>query len=204
VTNKSYHHGDLRRALIKQAALVIDTQGIEALTLRGLARDLGVSHGAPNRHFRNKGELLAALATEAYHQVNLATQKAAEASDSEGHGPVRRLNAMGRGFLRWALDNRALFNAINHPDIKRSADDALLASMRAFQLAAREATMAAQKAGRYPEKDPRILALFTNSVPFGAAQLIDHEVFAAEIDHLSREQLIVELMDYVVPILDEP
>ena len=202
MTTKSYHHGDLRRALIEQAALVIDSQGIEALSLRGLARDLGVSHGAPNRHFRNKGELLAALATEAYLQVNRATQEAAEASDSEGHGPVRRLNAMGRGFLRWALDNRALFNAINHPDIKRSADDALLASMRAFQLAAREATMAAQEAGRYPAKDARILALFTNSVPFGAAQLIDHEVFAAEIGHVSREQLIAELIEYVVPITE--
>lgn len=202
MTSKSYHHGDLRRALIEQAAVVIDTQGIEALTLRGLARDLGVSHGAPNRHFRNKRELLAALANDAYLQANHATQQAAEASDAQGHGPIRRLNAMGRGFLRWALDNRALFNAINHPDIKRSADAALLASMRAFQLAAREATIAAQAAGRYPAKDSRILALYTNSVPFGAAQLIDHEVFAAEVGHVAREQLIAELIEYVVPITE--
>lgn len=199
MTSKPYHHGDLRRALIEQAAITIDTQGIEALTLRGLARDLGVSHGAPNRHFRNKGELLAALATEAYLQANAATELAAASCDQAEHDPIQRLNAMGRGFLRWALDNRALFNAINHPDIKRSADKALLASMRAFQLTARNATIAAQGAGRFPGKDPRLVALYTNAVPFGAAQLIDHEVFAAEVGHMDREALIAELMEFVVP-----
>lgn len=194
--SKQYHHGDLRRALIEQAALVIDAQGIEALTLRGLARDLGVSHGAPNRHFRNKPELLAALATEAYRQVNSAT---VDAADAAGQDPLLRLNAMGRGFMRWALDNRALFNALNHPDIKRSADKALLASMRAFQLTVREASIAAQKAGRYPDIDSRVLALYNNSVPFGASQLIDHPVFAAEVNHVPREELIAQLMELVVP-----
>ena len=45
---RSYHHGDLRQALLDRAAEVIQSRGIEALTLRGLARDLKVSHGAPN------------------------------------------------------------------------------------------------------------------------------------------------------------
>lgn len=194
---RTYHHGDLRRALIEQAAVVIESEGIEALTLRGLARDLGVSHGAPNRHFRNKSELLAALASEAYQQANRATTGAAEAA---GEDPVVRLNAMGRGYMQWALSNRALFNALNHPDIKRSADKALLTSMRAFQLTVRDASIAAQAAGRHPDVDARLLALYNNSVPFGAAQLIDHPVFAAEIDHIGQDKLIAALMELVVPI----
>ncbi len=195
--NRQYHHGDLRRALIQQAALVIEVEGIEALTLRGLARDLGVSHGAPNRHFRNKSELLAALATEAYQQANHATIAAADAA---GDDPLVRLNAMGRGYMRWALDNRALFNALNHPDVNRTADTALLASMRAFQLTVRDASIAAQAGGRYPDTDSRVLALYNNSVPFGAALLIQHPVFAAEVSHVPREELIAELMELVVPI----
>lgn len=197
MSTRKYHHGDLRRALIEQAAVVIDDEGIEALTLRRLARDLRVSHGAPNRHFRNKSELLSALANEAYQQANLAAIGAAEAV---GDDPVVRLNAMGRGYMRWALVNRALFNALNHPDIKRSADEALLASMRAFQLTVRDASVAAQAAGRHPEVDARLLALYNNSVPFGAAQLIDHPVFAAEVNHIEREALIAALMELVVPI----
>ncbi len=194
---EQYHHGDLRRALIELAAQVIASDGIEALTLRGLARELGVSHAAPNRHFRNKSELLAALATEGYEQAHRATMAAA---DAVGQDPMLRLNAMGRGYLHWALDNRPLFNAINHPEIKRSADEDLLRSMRNFQLAAREASIAAQAAGRHPGVDEKLLALFNNSVPFGAAQLIDHPVFAAEVDHLSREELVSQLMELVVPI----
>lgn len=201
MTRKQYHHGDLRRALIRRAAAVIESDGIEALTLRGLARDLGVSHGAPNRHFRNKTELLTALAAEAYEQARLATLAAADAA---GDDPVRRLNAMGRGYLNWALDNRALFNALNHPDIKRSADENLLRSMRAFQLAVREASIAAQAAGRYPSVDSKLLALYNNSVPFGAALLIDHPVFAAEVGHLPREELIEQLMELVVPVHPAP
>lgn len=196
MSNTPYHHGDLRRALIDRAADVINERGIEALTLRGLARDLGVSHGAPNHHFKNKQALLAALATEAYEQAHVATLEAAEAA---GDHPLKRLGAMGKGYLRWALSNPSLLNALNHPDIKRSADEALLTSMRTFQLTVREASIAAQKAGRFPDLDPQLVALYNNSVPFGAAQLIDHPVFAAEVDHIDREELIERIMTMVVP-----
>jgi len=176
---------------------VIEERGIEALTLRGLARDLGVSHGAPNRHFKNKGELLTALATEAYEQAGAATVAAIEACSGTA---IEKLNAMGRGYLHWALDNRALFAALNYPDVKRNADEALMKSMRAFQLTVRAVSIAAQKEGRYPHTDEKLLALFNNSVPFGAALLIDHPVFAAEVGHLSRDELIDGLMALVVPV----
>ena len=193
---ETYHHGDLRRAIIDRAADVIDASGVEALSLRSIARDLGVSHGAPNRHFKNKADLLAALATEAYERARAATVAASE--ECKG-GAIAKLRAMGVGYLNWALDQRALFTALNHPDVKRSADSELLKSMRAFQLTVRDASIAAQGEGRYPGVDEKLLALYNNSVPFGAALLIDHPVFAAEIDHLSRDELIEGLMTLVVP-----
>ncbi|MEM7704771.1 MAG: TetR/AcrR family transcriptional regulator [Pseudomonadota bacterium] len=194
---ETYHHGDLRRAVIERAAEIIDDEGVEALSLRSIARDLGVSHSAPNRHFKSKAELLAALATEAYEQARDASIAASEACEGSA---IAKLNAMGRGFLRWALDERALFTALNHPDVKRSADTRLLDSMRAFQLTVRDASIAAQGEGRFPDADPKLLALFNNSVPFGAALLIDHPVFAAETDHLTRDELIEGLMELVVPV----
>ena len=120
---KNYHHGNLAEAVLLRAAEIIDERGIEALSLRGIARDLGVSHSAPNRHFRSKASLLSALALDGWLKVRDATLSAAEETGSSN--PHIRLNAMGRGYMRWALTNRALFRAINHPDVKRYAGDEL-------------------------------------------------------------------------------
>ena len=95
-TRATYHHGDLRQALLDRAAEVIEAQGIEAVTIRGLARDLGVSHAAPNRHFKSRADLLTALAAEGYAALRSATLSAAE---DVGDDPWIRLNAMGRGFF---------------------------------------------------------------------------------------------------------
>lgn len=192
-----YHHGDLRHALIVRAAEVIESEGIEALTLRGLARDLGVSHGAPNRHFKTKADLLAALAAEGYNALKQATLSAAE---EVGTDPWVRLNAMGRGFLRWAFDNPASFRAITHPDVERYAGVELLAAMADFQDTVREAIAAAQVAGRHADVDLGVLALFTNSVPFGAAVLLSQGVFRHYLEIDDRERLIAELTELVVPI----
>ena len=69
-TNKKteYHHGDLRQALVAEAAKVLRSEGLDALTLRDLARKLGVSHTAPYRHFKSRDDLLIAIASESLDQ----------------------------------------------------------------------------------------------------------------------------------------
>ena len=66
-----YHHGDLRAALIARAAEVVVADGVGALSLRELARDLGVSHGAPSRHFPDKQALLDALALDGFERLRV-------------------------------------------------------------------------------------------------------------------------------------
>jgi AcrR family transcriptional regulator len=63
---KRYHHGDLRRELIRQALAEIAERGVAALNLRELARRAGVSHAAPAHHFGDKTGLLTAIATEGF------------------------------------------------------------------------------------------------------------------------------------------
>ena len=55
---RRYHHGDLRSALLRSAECALREKGAAALSLRELARDLGVSHAAPGRHFKDKQALL--------------------------------------------------------------------------------------------------------------------------------------------------
>jgi AcrR family transcriptional regulator len=60
--NRPYHHGDLRRALVDAAARILEREGPSALSLRAVAREAGVSPAAPYHHFKDKGELLDAVA----------------------------------------------------------------------------------------------------------------------------------------------
>lgn len=98
--SSKYHHGDLRSALLREAADVLESSGPEAITLRGLARALGVSHAAPGYHFENREELLVALSTEGFAQLADTLESAlAEADDGD------RIERSGRAYVRFALSN---------------------------------------------------------------------------------------------------
>jgi AcrR family transcriptional regulator len=128
---RSYHHGDLRPALLRAAADVLEKQGLEALTLRDVARRAGVSHNAPYRHFRDRDALLAATAEEGFRAL---------AGALEGKSG----NAMGEAYVRFALANPARFRLMfggrlrlsEHPGLRDAsgrAYDALLQALRARQ-----------------------------------------------------------------------
>ncbi len=197
VSQRGYHHGDLRQALLDRAAEVIQSRGIEALTLRGLARDLNVSHGAPNRHFSCKADLLTAIATEGYAKLMRATLSAA---NNVGDDPWIRLNAMGQGFVHWALNNTAQFNTTMHPDLSLYESAELKQATEAFRLTIKEAVAATQQLGNHQGEDIETLNLFTISVPMGAAMLLTQK--DGLTNFAKREKLVADLIELVVPIRD--
>jgi len=69
MTQSPYHHGNLRQALLEAGEKLLETVGVEALSLRALSRETGVSHTAPYRHFVDKAELLAALAAVGFTRL---------------------------------------------------------------------------------------------------------------------------------------
>lgn len=97
---KTYHHGDLEAALVAAAGQILEKEGVEALSLREVARRAGVSHSAPYRHFPERESLLAALAAEGFGMLAQAQQ---EAASSGG------LRAMGEAYVRFALANPQRF-----------------------------------------------------------------------------------------------
>ena len=103
--DRPYHHGDLRRAIVAAALEVLhETQSIE-FSLRELARRAGVSHNAPYKHFTDKRELLAAVSAAGFEA--LARRMGVEAKKS-AH-PRARLFAMLRAYIRYGVDNPALY-----------------------------------------------------------------------------------------------
>src|SRR6266702_4455466 len=73
---KPYHHGDLSRALVQAARRILENEGPAALSLRAVAREAGVSPAAPYHHFKDKGELLEAVAGEGWDLLDHAIAKA--------------------------------------------------------------------------------------------------------------------------------
>ena len=70
MTERPFHHGNLRTVLLDQAESAIREGGIDALSLRELAREAGVSHGAPRSHFIDRGALLDALAERGFLRLS--------------------------------------------------------------------------------------------------------------------------------------
>ncbi|MCX4807908.1 TetR/AcrR family transcriptional regulator [Streptomyces sp. NBC_01214] len=101
-----YHHGNLREALLARAEDVLATSGADSLSLRALARDLGVSHAAPGRHFRDRQALLDALAVGGFTRLNARLRDAVDEP-----GPVTgRLARMGRAYIDFAVAHAPLLS----------------------------------------------------------------------------------------------
>ena len=105
VPDRPFHHGNLRAVLLDQAEEVLRERGIDALSLRELARAAGVSHGAPRSHFIDRNALLDALAERGF--IRLADEVTEAASQApEGYAAV--LHAAGAAYLAFALREPAL------------------------------------------------------------------------------------------------
>ena len=108
---RAYHHGDLPRALVDATVQLIEEQGLEAVSVREVARRTGVSPAAPFRHFENRTALLSAVAEVA--QERLVQTVGESLRDEERAEPLQRFRAIGIGFLRWAFANPTHFQVIS-------------------------------------------------------------------------------------------
>lgn len=95
-----YHHGDLKRELLTTAGELLESDGPDSVTLRGLARSLGVSHAAPGYHFADRRALLVELAAEGHQMLEAAMT--GRLHDSPDDAPVL---AIGEGYLDFAIAN---------------------------------------------------------------------------------------------------
>jgi len=140
--NSPYHHGDLRRALLDAALLILERDGEAGLGLRDLARAVGVSAAAPYRHFDNRAALLEALAVTGFQRFTRAMEAVAAAH------PPDLLAAMGKTYVLFALDNAALFRLMFSPQLRRDNRPGLrMAADTAFTTLA-QVTGGDQRGGR--------------------------------------------------------
>ena len=130
-----YHHGDLRSALVDAAIGVIAERGVRDFSMAEASRRLGVTTAAPYRHFADRDELLAAVATRALTVFAAMLSAAADAVDTSD----QRLPAMAGAYVRFAAQQRPLFDTLfnagldksRHPELQRAWEpvDALLTTV---------------------------------------------------------------------------
>jgi AcrR family transcriptional regulator len=108
----TYHHGDLRRRLIQTAETLIAEQGAETLSMRNLSREIGVSHTAAYRHFRDKQELLRALAQNGFASL---AERLERLSAQWRDNPLAHILAQGKAYIDFALENPSRYRIMFGP-----------------------------------------------------------------------------------------
>ena len=143
--------------LVQVALDLLAEQGIEALTLRSLARRAGVSHAAPARHFRNLSDLRAEVAANGFRLLSEAIEKS-DAAILPDAGPMPRLAAAGRAYVECALANPGLFALMFRTGDLDPDNESLMRDSSAAFKRLLEHVRVAQAAGWKAGHDSRLLA----------------------------------------------
>ena len=175
-TSTSYHHGDLRAACLRSARELLQENGSAGLSLRAVARRAGVSPTAPYRHFADRDALVSAVAAEGYRELAAALA----AAHPEPRTPDD-LAAVAVAYVRFALDNPALFRAmfVEPCDVQNEERDQAVAVVGGY--------LGSLVLRVFPEADPEGMATAVWALVHGLAFLhLDGKLDSADPEAFTR------------------
>jgi AcrR family transcriptional regulator len=168
VNGRPYHHGNLRAVLLAEAERTLREQGIDQLSLRDLARQAGVSHGAPRRHFADRQALLDALAEAGFLRLGDEMRAAIDAASGDYETQLR---AAASAYVRFATEDAALLElmyAVKRGQHSTALDDAFARLFITFDDFIRQG----QQAGKLEPGDPDRVRLLLLAAIQGIAALV--------------------------------
>jgi len=167
---RAYHHGDLRAALLAEAAAMIAEGGSAGVTMRAIGQRLGVSRAAPYRHFADKTALLVAVAANGFHRLG-ARLRALDAGASRSG--VERLRRLGEEYVRFALENPAHYRLMyGREALTREELPELREAAEALFEQFVEVIRAHQRSGLIKRQNARAQAYVAWSAVHGLASLV--------------------------------
>lgn len=190
---KSYHHGDLKNALIQAGIQILAKEGVAGLSLRKVAGRAGVSHAAPYAHFTDKQALIAAISTEGYRMIH----ERIEAAVAEFEGdPSRQLLEAAWAYVDFALTDPAHFKITFSGVIEKEKEHPAFVEMSQKSFGAVIRIVEACQAQGVLEAGPSdLVAVSVWSLVHGLASLVlEGQVPHSLLDRMSvREMLIFSL-----------
>jgi AcrR family transcriptional regulator len=194
---QTYHHGDLKGALIGAARTIVETDGVDGFTLREAARAAGVSHGAPAHHFKDKTALLTELAVEAFEERLRLSEEAMERAGPE---PMARLKACGMAHIEYLIRNPNMRDLCSRDGLIDRTDPAFLDVTQRMSANLIGLMQAVSGKTLKPEKDANPSTLLALVIVEGFASLVNHRVV---LDHVPEAKRHAVAMATAAAMLDQ-
>ncbi len=193
-SRSTYHHGALRMELIAAADRLLLEQGIEAFSLREVARMVGVSPAAPAHHFKDSAGLLTEVAILGFKELSRYLEAW---DDKAGIDPIARLHSQGQGYIRFALDHPGRFQLMFRKEKLRPCDDLKMAAEKASSYLRRAvcAHLQVSETEIGPKETATILLAW--STVHGFAQL----AIAGQFDQMSESQSLDAFCNSILPLI---
>ena len=198
VAERTYHHGDLRAALLSAARAIVEEQGAEAFTLREAARRAGVSHGAPAHHFGDKTGLLTALAVQTLRE---RVEQADSARLAAGPDPLHQLKACGMAHIDFLISHPRLEGLYWRNNLVNRADPALQEVLQRMTADLIESMSAATGKALAPDKEANPSTLLAISVVHGFAQIVTERVILENVPERERRTRALAMADEMLDLV---
>jgi AcrR family transcriptional regulator len=190
MAERPYHHSSLRTALLAQAERTVRERGVQDLSLRELAREVGVSHGAPRRHFPDRQALLDALAESGFERLGTELRGAL---DGAGEDFQARLQATAAAYIRFATRDPALLELMFAGKHREPAGALHDAAARAFAVML-ELIEQGQAEGALDPGEPERVGLVLYATIQGIAALVS----AGMVDPEQLDELVADAIAHFV------
>ncbi len=191
MAERPYHHGNLRSALLDAAERMLRERGAQTLSLRELAREVGVSHAAPRRHFPDRQALLDALAEAGFERLGSELR---EAATGAGEDFGLRLRALAAAYVRFATEDAALLELMFAGKHREPAGTLEEAAERCFAVML-EVIEQGQREGAMRSGEPKRVGL----VLFATIQGIAALVTAGLVEPGEVDWLITDAVERFLP-----
>ena len=200
--NNTYHHGDLKNALIDAGITILKEEGLHGLSLRSAAQKAGVSHSAPYAHFKDKQALIAAISTRGLQQFY---EEVFQISASYREKPGEQLYEVAWSYVEFALHDTGLFKIIFSSIIEREHDypDFVAISHLNFELIV-DIIKNNQKSGNLKQGDSTLISISIWSMVHGFISLyLEKQIPSIILQNYPTKELLKTILDQFITSISE-
>lgn len=205
MTEKSYHHGDLKNALIQAGIKILAEEGIEGFSLRKVAREAGVTHSAPYAHFADKQALIAAISTDGYRKVYERINAVVEQFPDD---PLRQFIETAWVYVSFGFDEPDHFKITFSGSVEREREYPALVEMtgKTFD-ALRQLIIRCQQADLIDRGEPDLAAVTVWGFVHGFVHLIQESMVSHVVtNRYSRREMLILSLNHILktPLTIDP